>query len=102
MNLVCPDISPLGLYVIWPVIDLFHAPLVIIRVARTEPYLLSTIIWPVIDWLHVSSGIIPVARNGISMYYYNMVARDGPHVKIVAHDWSYFCLTFVIVYQGTN
>ena len=95
MHLVQPDILPFGLYVIRPVTALLHVPLFIICVARTGPYLRSTIIGPVIALifgqtfgrsafisfgpsqpfctiigpvialLHVSLFIIPVARTGL-------------------------------------
>ena len=95
MHLVRLDIWTFGPYVIWPVTVLLHMPFFIICVARTGPYLCSTIIgsviallygqtfgcWdfisfgllqpcctiigPVIDLLHVSLGIILVALNGL-------------------------------------
>ena len=55
--MVWPDIWTFGLYVFWPVIVLLHVSLFNICVARTGPYLRSTIIGPVIGpYLH--NGII--------------------------------------------
>ena len=95
MNLVLPDIWPFGPYVIRPITVFLHMPLFIICVARTGPYIRSTIIGPVIALLyghtfgrsafmsfglsqpcctiiglfiallHMYLGIIPVAHTGI-------------------------------------
>ena len=95
MNLVQTDSWPFVPDDIWPVIVLLHVPLFIICVARTGPYLRSTIIGlviallygqtfdhsdfmpfglsqpccviigPVTALLHMSLGIIHVARTSI-------------------------------------
>ena len=65
MHLVWPDIWTFGLYVVWPFAALLYVPLVIIRVARTGPYLHSPVIWTFVAFLNVSLGLISVARNGL-------------------------------------
>ena len=65
MHLVWPDISPFVIYFIRPVKALLYVPLVIICVARTGPYIRSTMIWPFIALLHMSLGLILVARTGL-------------------------------------
>ena len=87
MHLVWPDIFPFGLYTIQPVTDLLHVPLFIICVARTGPYLRSTII---------RTFIGPYLRNTIfgpviALLYGHTFGRSA----FISFDLSQTCCTII-------
>ena len=87
MNLVRPEIWTFGLYAIWPVTVLLHVPSLIICVARTGPYLRSTIIRTVIGPYLRSTIFGPV----IALLYGHTFGR----LAFMSFDLSQTCCTII-------